>query len=482
MKCYVPVEEQAWNTRFGWECFDNVIEVIRPEESRWIYLPDMLNKEKKIEKFVKQNFETDNFIAKGCYYKKYIPLVVPDNLKKSNKLYVRTTFIEYGDYGDDVAGAVWVLRDNKLYNEEMMKEEYKNIKKMCEKEYRKLHDIDHYFVSFKIPERFWELYREEQKQKEEIKRKIEETKTVVTHFGDDLDNKSAIYALEKWAKENKILKEDESLQVDRVPAGKIKEGMLNVDTGGHKGSRQEGETIVIDGDPANGVKSASEALNDLGIYVPEQIVELADTVPNKVSALDSRSGLALVRYLRGEQTFKLAEKRLLDKKLTDEQLAEFELEEAHEKQQKIIDNAVEKIEKYTKELQNGEKIVLAPEQIIGGSAIAYEMGIPYYASATEHVDQDKKADGVTFAITSKPGTKLPEEILEYGKELVEEYRIDENTSGVFVNPNGQMIVAGGFKNPEFKIPNETIKGMLNKIESKFKGKDIEKNRENQTEH
>ena len=121
MKCYVPVEEQAWNTRFGWECFDNVIEVIRPEESRWIYLPDMLNKEKKIEKFVKQNFETDNFIAKGCYYKKYIPLVVPDNLKKSNKLYVRTTFIEYGDYGDDVAGAVWVLRDNKLYNEEMMK-------------------------------------------------------------------------------------------------------------------------------------------------------------------------------------------------------------------------------------------------------------------------------------------------------------------------------------------------------------------------
>ena len=74
----------------------------------------------------------------------------------------------------------------------------------------------------------------------------------------------------------------------------------------------------------------------------------------------------------------------------------------------------------------------------------------------------------------------PQELM--GKELVEEYRIDENTSGVFVNPNGQMIVAGGFKNPEFKIPNETIKGMLNKIESKFKGKDIEKNRENQTEH
>lgn len=333
---------------------------------------------------------------------------------------------------------------------------------------------------------FGKMKEEQSKAKAEeyikiVKEKLEETKTVVTHFGDDLDNKSAIYAIEKWAKEQGILKEDESLQVDRVPAGKIKEGMLNVDTGGHKGSRQEDGTIVIDGDPANGVKSASEELNNLGFYVPEQIVELADTVPNKVSALDSRSGLALIRYLSGEQAFKLAETRLLDKSLTDEQIREFGLEEAHKKQQGIIDNAVEKIEKYTKELPNGEKIVLAPEQIIAGSMIAYEKGIPYYASASNHLDKDKNVDGVTFAITSKPGTKLPEEILEYGKELVEQYRIDENTSGVFVNPNGQMVVAGGFKNPTFKIPNETIEGMLNKIEAKFMGKDLEKE-ENQEEY
>ena len=314
-----------------------------------------------------------------------------------------------------------------------------------------------------------------------IRQKLEETKTVVTHFGDDLDNKSSIYALEKWAKEQGILYEDESLQVDRVPAGQIKEGMLNIDTGGHKGNRkEENDTLIIDGDPENGVKSAAESLSNSGIYVPEQIVELADTMPNKVSALDGRSGLALTRYLTGEQTFKLAEAKLLDKSLTDEQIKEFGLEEAHEKQQAIIDNAVEKIEKYTKELPNGEKIVLAPEQILAGSAIAYEMGIPYYASASNHLDQDKNVDGVTFAITSKPGVQLPEEILEYGKELEEQYRIDENTSGVFVNPNGQMIVAGGFKNPIFKIPGETIEGMLEKIEDKFMGKDIQK--EEQAQH
>ena len=82
-------------------------------------------------------------------------------------------------------------------------------------------------------------------------------------------------------------------------------------------------TIVIDGDPKNGVKSACQSLSKIGIYVPEQICELADTRPARVSALDSRSGLALVRYLSGEQAFELAENELLDKTLTDEQLEKF---------------------------------------------------------------------------------------------------------------------------------------------------------------
>lgn len=310
-----------------------------------------------------------------------------------------------------------------------------------------------------------------------IAEKIKLTKTVVTHFGDDLDNKSAIYAVEKWAKENGILDENEIINIERVPAGQVKEGFLNVDTGGHKGNREENGTIVIDGDPANGVKSASEALSNLNIYVPKQIVELADTVSNKTSALDSRSGLALVRYLTGEQAFSLAEDGLLDKSLTDEELEKYSLMKAHQEQQKIIDNAVEKIEKYTVEMPNGEKVVLAPEQILAGSMIAYEKGINYYASASEHFDHDKNQDGVTFAITSKPGVKLPEKVINYGKELAEKYRIDENTSGVFVNPNGQMIVAGGFKNPTFKIENETVKSILNKIENKFTDINLEKSQE-----
>ena len=165
---------------------------------------------------------------------------------------------------------------------------------------------------------------------ETLEKKLKETQTVVTHYGDDLDNKSATYVLQKLLNRGVWNEKDKKeLKIARVPAGQIKEGMLNVDTGGHKGSRiEEDGTIVIDGDPENGVKSAIEELSNLGYYyyIPEQIVELADTVPNKVSALDSRSGLALIRYLSGEQAFKLAEEKLLDKTLTDEQLEEYGLE------------------------------------------------------------------------------------------------------------------------------------------------------------
>lgn len=305
------------------------------------------------------------------------------------------------------------------------------------------------------------------KEKEVLLEKIKEDKTVVTHFGDDLDNKSSIYALEKFLKKMGVLQQGENLNVERVPAGQVKEGRINIDTGGHTGNKidEDKNTIVIDGDPKNGIKSACQSLSKIGIYVPKQICELANTRPARVSALDSRSGLALVRYLSGEQAFKLAENELLDKTLTDEQLEKYGLTQAHEKQQKVIDAAVEKINKYTAELPNGEKVVLSPEQIVAGSGVAYEMGIPYYASTNQHLDKDGNPDGVTFAISCKPGMKLPAEILEYGKQLVEQYRIDEKTSRVFVNPNGELIVAGGPKNPNFKIEGHTPETMLEELKT-----------------
>ncbi len=300
---------------------------------------------------------------------------------------------------------------------------------------------------------------------------LKDTKTVYTHYGDDLDNKAAIEALRRYAIKIGAIQEGEALDVQRVPAGQVKEGFLNVDTGGHKGNRRDDDkyTVVVDGDPANGIKSACQSLAAIGVYVPEQICELADARPAHISALDSRTGLALARYLSGEQLFRLAESHLLDQSLTDEQLEEFGLTEAHLKQQGIIDAAVEKINKYTVELPSGEKMVLSPEMITAGSAIAYEMGIPYYASVSQHRDTEKNPDGVTFAISCKPGMKLPQEILEYGRALVEQYRIDDKTSGVFVNPNEQLIVAGGPKNPDFKIEGHTPESMLEELRAVLMG-------------
>ena len=293
---------------------------------------------------------------------------------------------------------------------------------------------------------------------------------IVTHFGDDLDNKSSIEALEQFAKLLGILEPDERFAIERVPAGQIKEGCLNVDTGGHKGNIIDSETntIVIDGDPKNGIKSAAQSLMDtFGIYVPEQILELADTMPQRIDPLDSRTGLALVRYLEPSKLFELAEERLLDVSLTDTKLEEYGLVEAHKKQQEIIDVAKSKIEKYTKQLPNGEQIVLSTEKITGGAMIVYAMGIPYYASIDEHFDKDGNPDGITFAISSKPDTKLPDSILKFGRELSRRFR-DEATgrSDVFVHPNNTLIVAGGPKNPDFKL-RCSIDSMAEKIESVF---------------
>lgn len=323
-------------------------------------------------------------------------------------------------------------------------------------------DID---INFSINDKGEVDFKTSYKDRDELLQHLIQNKAIATHFGDDLDNKSSIYAIEKFLRTLGVLEPSENLTVERVPAGQVKEGFVNVDTGGHRGNRTDSETktIVIDGNPANGIKSACQSLSKLGIYVPEQICELADSRPTHVSALDSRSGLALVRYLSGEQAFNLAENHLLDKTLTDEQLEKYGLTEAHLKQQQIIDRAVEKINKYTVELPNGEKIVLAPEQITAGSSIAYEMGIPYYASTNQHCDREGNPDGVTFAISCKPEMKLPKEILGYGKQLVEQYRIDERTSGVFINPNEQLIVAGGTKNPNFKIEGYTPESMLEEL-------------------
>jgi len=258
---------------------------------------------------------------------------------------------------------------------------------------------------------------------------------VVTHSGNDLDNTASIEALRR---ESGV-----DLEVERVPAGQFMTGRVNVDTGGHRGSWERGDTVMIDGDPSRGIRSAVMQLAILGFKIPEPVVRLADTMITDSRLLEPACGLILAKYLEPSKLFGFAEKGLLQKKLTQSELQEFGLAEAYESQKKIIEDAVNDIEHF----RTGDTVI-AEKYIPMGAAVSYALGCRYYASISSH----RNGNGVTFAITSRPGIRLPDPVLTWGKRLREEHRLDSNSSSVYVEPGGSMIIAGGQKNPEFSLP------------------------------
>ena len=183
--------------------------------------------------------------------------------------------------------------------------------------------------------------------------------------------------------------------------------------------------------------------------------------------------MSLQKFASIEKVFEMAEDKALTKVLTDEELEKYGLVEAQKEQQKIVDDAKEKIEKYTKVLSNGEKIVVSPEFIKAGSLVAYETGINYYAS----IDKHKSGEGVTMAINVKPGNKLPDNIKEYGNGIVKQLENEDGTSGAFVHPNGSMFVVGGPKNPDVKLnmTQEEAMSEITQLFVEYSDKSVDKN-------
>lgn len=255
---------------------------------------------------------------------------------------------------------------------------------------------------------------------------------VVTHFGSDLDQIFSTEALRRAAGVSEI-------KIDRAPAGQPVTGRVNVDLGDARATSGitilEGGTVMID-HHFNGYANTLEVLVGAGIYVPAQAVEVADRC-DRASALDYRSGIALVRYLTPSQAWELAEAGLLTVSLTDEQIAHFGLEDAVQKQKAVVETAIAAVNKFAV----GD-VVFATENVIGGSFVAYELGYKVFASVTPH-----KNGGVTFAINAAPGQKLSPEVLVWAKDLQEKYGV-----GIFIRPDGGMVVAGGPKNPDFSVP------------------------------
>lgn len=267
---------------------------------------------------------------------------------------------------------------------------------------------------------------------------------IVTHFGDDLDNRFAVEALKRAGFEIPV--------IDRTPAGQPVPGRVNIDVGAPDCSEpitlKDNGTIIID-HHYSGHKNTLEILQKyLDIYAPEEAVELADS-PVEQDLLQYRTGLSLARYMNNNLLWQLAEERKLSKELTDEELEKYGLKEAAEEQKKIIDDALCIIQQNS---LPGKKAVVVNQFVKAGSQIAYALGYDIYASVQEH-----QKGGVTFAVTARPGTVLPDGVISWAENLKEDYG-----NGVFVKPDRTMVVAGGPKNPDFSVPLtfDEIKGVI----------------------
>jgi len=163
---------------------------------------------------------------------------------------------------------------------------------------------------------------------------LDETKTIVTREDEDLDNKASIYAIENWLKNLRFLSKDETLTIEKVPKGNVKQGFFNIDIGKNEGNElDKNGTVVIDKDTNIGIKSTSQELEILGIPIPEQIIKLTTQNTNE---FNSRAPMSFIEFLTGEQIFSLADNWLLDKELSDEQLEKYGLIEAYNK--KMMNN------------------------------------------------------------------------------------------------------------------------------------------------
>lgn len=249
--------------------------------------------------------------------------------------------------------------------------------------------------------------------------------SVTTHFGDDFDNVLSLEALRRAGAK---------FETKRCPAGKAPDGEIWIDVTG------PGTPLLKIDHHSGEAHNTLEVLQSIGFEVPPQAVEVADT-EGRAKATDYRSALSLLRHTTPEQVWEVAESGKLLGSLSDAEIEELGLTAARDKQQEIVETAIEKIRKFAV----NDDVVIATENVLGGSFIAYELGYKVFAVTTPH-----KKDGVTFAINScQP---FSSEVLDFAKG-----------HGAFVPPHGKLAVLGGFKDPESRVEGETVESFSQKL-------------------
>ncbi len=336
----------------------------------------------------------------------------------------------------------------------------------------------------------------------DIKRQIEEklanSRKIYIQNGKNLDIEASIYALKKHMLDKFGIKD---IKVIRIDAGKkIHENGLYIDAGlldgingfdlNYKGKK------TINANVQKAQKSACGVLKQYGFYVPDKIVQYADTVISDERILIPRYGLNVIRYLKGKKLFEFAEEQredgtyLIETELTDDELEKYSTYSKNSKNRILLkeqcDIREKEIERDTKEImkniyvihtENGDKHAAIVDHIINcGAMISFSLGCDYYASvATQKADFTKSTDDyyknnlATFSVAANPkkdNGKLPNELLEWCRrlrdngedEMLKMVTISEDgkkdvlcSNKPFVKDTEDIVVFGGPKTPHLFV-------------------------------
>jgi len=258
-----------------------------------------------------------------------------------------------------------------------------------------------------------------------LKKYLKNSKEIQTHTGQDLDQNMSILVVAKLAK--KMVSEFEIIKHPQSEGGK--KGLI-VDLQ-YSGSNLElgSKTLVFDHHDGS-AQNALYKFSKVGIYVPQDLLEIADKQFHDVSIMED-IWFNYYRYLSLEFQWKIfCEKGKIWKKIT-----KLESKSISSKMKNNFSNLLFSLMILKNNIFTSEKygdIVIVNQFVTAGSILSYnELKCNYYISIST---TDNKS---TFVVSCNHENILDEEIKTKLKEI---------SSEIYFHPNGKLAILGGSKN------------------------------------
>jgi hypothetical protein len=294
-----------------------------------------------------------------------------------------------------------------------------------------------------------------------VKNFADETKKVIriaTHPGWDADNVAGIpFVLMGLLGEeyDRLLNEGWGVEVVHTSkAGEYLPGCINIDTGADLVITPN--KVVIDHHQDRGLRNSLDAALHIGLHLDglEFLVPLLDNpaaVPLDHLSMLHRQVVELYANEGQYEKYMAHLIRLENRPLDPGWFDEEDSPEWGDKIRELVKNFQEERLAAEAALDRGERIgdlLLVREFVPNGAALAYARGTKYYLSISPH-----KKGGCTFSLTGKE--LLPEDLLKIARELKGKF-----PEAVYISSKGDMVIVGGPKAPEVKLPEEVVEEMV----------------------